>query len=78
MPDTSEVARDFSPARSLTDRKVKEKQAMKQQKAMLIALIVICLTVIVTALVTRKDLCEVRIRTGQTEVAVFTAYEPEE
>ncbi|HEO9835351.1 TPA: type I toxin-antitoxin system Hok family toxin, partial [Escherichia coli] len=51
---------------------------MKQQKAMLIALIVICLTVIVivTALVTRKDLCEVRIRTGQTEVAVFTAYEP--
>ncbi|EFA0453565.1 type I toxin-antitoxin system Hok family toxin, partial [Escherichia coli] len=37
-----------------------EKQAMKQQKAMLIALIVICLTVIVTALVTRKDLCEVR------------------
>ncbi len=58
--------------------KGKEKQAMKQQKAMLIALIVICLTVIVTALVTRKDLCEVRIRTGQTEVAVFTAYEPEE
>nr|EES7270802.1 type I toxin-antitoxin system Hok family toxin [Escherichia coli]EET7713290.1 type I toxin-antitoxin system Hok family toxin [Escherichia coli]EEV4310001.1 type I toxin-antitoxin system Hok family toxin [Escherichia coli]EEX0952831.1 type I toxin-antitoxin system Hok family toxin [Escherichia coli]EEY6937889.1 type I toxin-antitoxin system Hok family toxin [Escherichia coli] len=62
----------------LTDRKVREKQAMKQQKAMLIALIVICLIVIVTALVTRKDLCEVRIRTGQTEVAVFTAYEPEE
>ncbi|EEW3525988.1 type I toxin-antitoxin system Hok family toxin [Escherichia coli] len=62
----------------LTDRKVKEKQAMKQQKAMLIALIVICLTVIVTTLVTRKDLCEVRIRTGQTEVAVFTVYEPEE
>ncbi|TWP83853.1 type I toxin-antitoxin system Hok family toxin [Escherichia coli] len=62
----------------LTDRKVKEKRAMKQHKAMLIALIVICLTVIVTALVTRKDLCEVRIRTGQTEVAVFTAYEPEE
>ncbi|EEX9751347.1 type I toxin-antitoxin system Hok family toxin [Escherichia coli] len=51
--------------------KGKERQAMKQQKAMLIALIVICLTVIVTALVTRKDLCEVRIRTGQTEVAVF-------
>ncbi len=62
----------------LTDRKVKEKQAMKQQKAMLVALIVICLTVIVTALVTRKDLCEVRIRTGQTEVAVFVDYEPEE
>lgn len=61
----------------LTGRKVKEKQAMKQQKAMLVALIVICLTVIVTALVTRKDLCEVRIRTGQTEVAVFVDYESE-
>ncbi|EEW7864900.1 type I toxin-antitoxin system Hok family toxin, partial [Escherichia coli] len=38
---------------------------------------VICITVVVTVLVTRKDLCEVRIRTGQTEVAVFTAYESE-
>ncbi|OVD17364.1 regulatory protein [Escherichia coli] len=63
---------------AVSEPKGKEKQVMKQQKAMLIALIVICLTVIVTALVTRKDLCEVRIRTGQTEVAVFTAYEPEE
>ncbi|GIQ03214.1 regulatory protein MokC for HokC [Escherichia coli] len=55
----------------------KEKQSVKQQKAMLIALIVICLTVIMTALVTRKDLCEVRIRTGQTEVAAFVDYESE-
>ncbi|EPO2730845.1 Hok/Gef family protein, partial [Escherichia coli] len=39
---------------------------------------VICLTVIVTALVTRKDLYEVRIRTGQTEVAVFVDYESRE
>ena len=43
---------------------------------MLIALIVICLTVVnpMTALVTRKDLC-VRYEVsehGQTEVAVFT------
>lgn len=58
--------------------KGKEKQAMKQQKAMLIVLIVICLTVIATVLVTRKDLCEVRIRTGQTEVAVFVDYESRE
>lgn len=53
----------------------KEKLAMKQQKAIIIALIVICITAIMAVLVTRKDLCEVRIRTGQTEVAVFTAYE---
>jgi protein HokC/D len=49
---------------------------MKQLKAILIALIVICITAIMAVLVTRKDLCEVRLRTGQTEVAVFTAYEP--
>lgn len=47
---------------------------MKQHKAMIVALIVICITAVVAALVTRKDLCEVHIRTGQTEVAVFTAY----
>lgn len=51
--------------------------AMKQQKAIIIALIVICITVIMAVLVTRKDLCEVRFRTDQTEIAVFTAYEPE-
>ncbi|ENX5566067.1 Hok/Gef family protein [Salmonella enterica] len=50
---------------------------MKQQKAMVIALIVICITVIMAVLVTRKDLCEVRFRTGHAEVSVFTAYEPE-
>lgn len=50
---------------------------MKQHKAMIVALIVICITAVVAALVTRKDLCEVHIRTGQTEVAVFTAYESE-
>ncbi len=42
---------------------------MKQHKAMIVALIVICITAVVAALVTRKDLCEVHIRTGQTEVA---------
>jgi len=61
----------------LTDRKVKEKSAMKQGKAMLVALIIICITVLLAVLVTRKDLCEDHIRTGQTEVAVFTAYESE-
>ncbi|HFP1094116.1 TPA: type I toxin-antitoxin system toxin MokC [Escherichia coli] len=50
---------------------------MKQHKAMIVALIVICITAVVAALVTRKDLCEVHIRNGQTEVAVFTAYESE-
>ncbi|WP_343529286.1 Hok/Gef family protein [Yokenella regensburgei] len=48
---------------------------MKQQKAFIIALIVICITVIMAVLMARKDLCSVRFRTGQMEVAVFTAYE---
>ncbi len=50
---------------------------MKQYKAMLVALIILCVTTILVVLVMRKDLCEVRIRTDQTEVAVFTAYESE-
>ncbi|WP_181892389.1 Hok/Gef family protein [Citrobacter portucalensis] len=40
-------------------------------------LVFICLTVVVSTLEKRKDLCEVRIRTGQTAVTVFTAYESE-
>ncbi|EOS94727.1 type I toxin-antitoxin system Hok family toxin [Erwinia tracheiphila] len=48
---------------------------MKQQTAILIATIVIAAAVAVI-LVTRKDLCEVRIRTGHTEVAAFMDYEP--
>ncbi|WP_146747925.1 MULTISPECIES: type I toxin-antitoxin system Hok family toxin [unclassified Photorhabdus] len=47
---------------------------MKQQKAIFIA-IVICITALAAVLITRKDLCEVRIRSGQTEVAVFMDYE---
>lgn len=46
---------------------------MKQRKAILIALIVICITICMVVLVMRKDLCEVRIRSGHTEIAVFTA-----
>ncbi|AGB80078.1 type I toxin-antitoxin system Hok family toxin [Enterobacteriaceae bacterium G50] len=50
---------------------------MKQHKAMLVALIIICITALLAALIMRKDLCEVHFRTNQTEVAVFTAYESE-
>lgn len=48
---------------------------MKQHKALILALIVICTTVLMVVLVLRKDLCEVHIRAGNTEVAVFTACE---
>ena len=50
---------------------------MKQHKAMIVALIVICITAVVAALATRKDLRAVHIRTGQTAGAVFTAYQSE-
>ncbi|WP_221810555.1 Hok/Gef family protein [Enterobacillus tribolii] len=45
---------------------------MKQQ---LVIVIVICITMLAVTLIARKDLCEIRIRSGQTEVAAFTAYE---
>ncbi|WP_350306867.1 Hok/Gef family protein [Photorhabdus viridis] len=47
---------------------------MKQQKAIFIA-IVICIAALAVVLVMREDLCEVRIRSGQTEVTVFMDYE---
>lgn len=47
---------------------------MKQQTAILIAALVIG-AALAAILVMRKDLCEVRIRTGHTEVAVFMDYE---
>ena len=40
-------------------------------------MIIICITVVMVVLITRKDLCEVRLKYGQTDVAVFTAYESE-
>ncbi|CAH0196449.1 Toxin HokB [Erwinia aphidicola] len=49
---------------------------MKQHKANFIAIIIICMTALSAVLVTRKDLCEVRIRTGIAEVAAFMACEP--
>ena len=49
---------------------------MKQHKAIFIAIIIICITALSAVLVTRKDLCEVRIRTGIAEVAAFMACEP--
>jgi len=48
---------------------------MKQRTAIMIAIIVIVAAAAVL-LVTRKDLCEVRLRTGDTEIAVFMDYEP--
>ncbi|MER2373044.1 MULTISPECIES: Hok/Gef family protein [Enterobacterales] len=37
--------------------------------------IVICATALAAVLIMRKDLCEIRIRSGKTEVAVFMDYE---
>ncbi|WP_394351698.1 Hok/Gef family protein [Photorhabdus laumondii] len=37
--------------------------------------IVICIAALAAVLITRKDLCEIRIRSGKTEVAVFMDYE---
>ncbi|WP_396401343.1 Hok/Gef family protein [Kluyvera sichuanensis] len=56
--------------------KGKEMLAMKQQSWRFITLIIICITVVMVVLITRKDLCEVRLKTGQTEVAVLRLTNP--
>ncbi|WP_336796949.1 Hok/Gef family protein [Erwinia aphidicola] len=50
---------------------------MKQHKAIFIALIILCITALAAVLVSRKDLCEFRIRTDTTEVAAFMACDPQ-
>ncbi|MFH8134193.1 Hok/Gef family protein [Pantoea osteomyelitidis] len=47
---------------------------MKQRRAIFIASILIA-AIFVIALVMRKDLCEVQIKTGLIDVAVYMAYE---
>lgn len=39
---------------------------MKRNKVVIIALMVLCITVVMSVLVTRKDLCAIRIRCGET------------
>ncbi|MBE5254183.1 Hok/Gef family protein [Mixta sp. Marseille-Q2057] len=48
---------------------------MMPQKLAVTALIVICVTLLVFTWLTRKSLCEIHIRNGDTEVAAFMAYE---
>lgn len=60
---------------SLLRAKRQGEQAMNNQRAAVVAIIVISIALVSTFLITRKNLCEIRIRTGQTEVAVFMAYE---
>ncbi len=55
--------------------KGKDKEAIMPQKLVVMALVVICITVLVFTWMTRKTLCEIRIRSGGTEVAAMMAYE---
>jgi protein HokC/D len=43
----------------------------------IVKLVVICTTVILLVWLTRSKLCELRIRSGNTEVAAILAYESE-
>lgn len=42
-----------------------------------VKLVVICTTLILLVWITRSKLCELRIRSGNTEVAAILAYESE-
>ncbi|NLU15002.1 MAG: type I toxin-antitoxin system Hok family toxin [Serratia liquefaciens] len=48
---------------------------MMPNKGSVVKLVVICATVISLAWITRSKLCELRIRSGNTEVAAILAYE---
>jgi protein HokC/D len=50
---------------------------MMPDKRSVLKPIVICATVISLAWITRSQLCELRIRSGNTEVAAILAYESE-
>ncbi|MGF6189607.1 Hok/Gef family protein [Serratia sp. 2723] len=44
------------------------------QKLVVMALVILCITVLVFTWMTRKRLCEIRICSGETEVAAMMAY----
>ncbi len=50
----------------------KEKQAMKHRT---VTFIIVSITLLAIILAMRRDLCEIRFRTGNTEFAAFMAYE---
>lgn len=53
-------------------------QIMSKRKAILIAIITVSITLMGVLLIMRKSLCEIHIRSGQTEISAFMAYEPME
>lgn len=55
--------------------KGKDKEAIMPQKLVVMTLVILCITVLVFTWMTRKRLCEIRIRSGETEVAAMMAYE---
>lgn len=56
--------------------KGKEKKAMKMPpNALIWCVLIVCLTLLIFTALTRKSLCEIRIRDGSREVAAFMAYE---
>ena len=62
---------------SLLDAARQGEEGMMPNKRSLLKLVVICATVISLAWITRSTLCELRIRSGTTEVAAILAYESE-
>ena len=54
----------------------KEKKAMKQPRSTVIwCVLIVCLTLLIFKYLTRKSLCEIRLKDGQREVAAVLAYE---
>ncbi|WP_447881436.1 Hok/Gef family protein [Serratia fonticola] len=50
---------------------------MMPNRGDIVKLVIICTTVVLLVWITRSKLCELRIRSGNTEVAAILAYESE-
>ncbi|WP_369937414.1 type I toxin-antitoxin system Hok family toxin [Mangrovibacter phragmitis] len=46
------------------------------QQPVIWCLLIVCLTLLVFTFLTRKSLCEIRLKDGDREVAAVLAYEP--
>ena len=56
--------------------KGKEKKAMKLPRSTVVwCVLIVCLTLLIFTFLTRKSLCEIRLKDGKREVAAVLAYE---
>ncbi len=69
MPNNITVA--FYPPKG------KARRLKMPKNTLVLCLLIVCITVLALTLITRKSLCELRVKNGNKEVAAILAYESE-